>query len=195
MLSIGTNAGAIMAQSAAYSVTREMETAMHRLSTGKRINAAADDAAGAAISSRLDSSVRGLKQSIRNALDAQALVDTAEGAMQEIESILQRIRQLSIQAANDTNSADDLANLNAEAQSLLTEIDRISSSTTWAGQSLLDGTFTNKSFQVSTGAISDGQLVTSIAGASSDLLSIKNSRNSRTSRLISLRQTNMFVIG
>jgi flagellin len=174
MLSIGTNAGAIMAQSAAYSVTRDMETAMHRLSTGKRINAAADDAAGVAISSRLDSSVRGLKQSIRNALDAQALVDTAEGAMQEIESILQRIRQLSIQAANDTNSADDLANLNAEAQSLLTEIDRISSSTTWAGQSLLDGTFTNKSFQVSTGAISDGQLVTSIAGASSDLLSIKN---------------------
>ena len=79
MLSIGTNAGAIMAQSAAYSVTRDMETAMHRLSTGKRINAAADDAAGVAISSRLDSSVRGLKQSIRNALDAQALVDTAEG--------------------------------------------------------------------------------------------------------------------
>ena len=75
--------------------------------------------------------------------DAQALIDTAEGAMQEIETILQRIRELSIQAANDTNSADDRTNVNAEAQSLLTEIDRISSSTTWAGQSLLDGTFTD----------------------------------------------------
>ena len=166
MLSIGTNTGAIMAQAAASSVTRDMETAMHRLSTGKRINAAADDAAGVAISSRLDSTVRGLNQSIRNALDAQALIDTAEGGMQETETILQRIRELSIQAANDTNSADDRANLNAEAQSLLSEIDRISSSTTWAGQSLLDGTFTDKSFQVGTGTMAADQLVTSIAGVS-----------------------------
>ena len=152
-----------MAQAAASSVTRDMETAMHRLSTGKRINAAADDAAGVAISSRLDSTVRGLNQSIRNALDAQALIDTAEGGMQETETILQRIRELSIQASNDTNSADDRANLNAEAQSLLSEIDRISSSTTWAGQSLLDGTFTDKSFQVGTGTMAADQLVTSIA--------------------------------
>jgi flagellin len=166
MLSIGTNTGAIMAQAAASSVTRDMETAMHRLSTGKRINAAADDAAGVAISSRLDSTVRGLNQSIRNALDAQALIDTAEGGMQETETILQRIRELSIQAANDTNSPDDRANLNAEAQSLLSEIDRISSSTTWAGQSLLDGTFTDKSFQVGTGTMAADQLVTSIADMS-----------------------------
>ena len=166
MLSIGTNTGAIMAQAAASSVTRDMETAMHRLSTGKRINAAADDAAGVAISSRLDSTVRGLNQSIRNALDAQALIDTAEGGMQETESILQRIRELSIQAAADTNSADDRANLNTEVQSLLTEIDRISSSTTWAGQSLLDGTFTDKSFQVGTGTMAADQLVTSIAATS-----------------------------
>ena len=172
MLSIGTNTGAIMAQAATSSVTRDMETAMHRLSTGKRINSAADDAAGVAISSRLDSTVRGLNQSIRNALDAQALTDTAEGAMQEIETILQRIRELSIQAANDTNSADDRANLNAEAQSLLTEIDRISSSTTWAGQSLLDGTFTDKSFQVGTGTMAADQLVTSIAGVNANGLGL-----------------------
>jgi flagellin-like hook-associated protein FlgL len=162
MLSIGTNTGAIMAQAATSSVTRDMETAMHRLSTGKRINAAADDAAGVAISSRLDSTVRGLNQSIRNALDAQALIDTAEGGILEIETILQRIRELSIQAANDTNSADDRDNLNAEVQSLLAEIDRISSSTTWAGQNLLDGTFTDKSFQVGTGTMAADQLVTSI---------------------------------
>lgn len=178
MLSIGTNTGAIMAQAAASSVTRDMETAMHRLSTGKRINAAADDAAGVAISSRLDSTVRGLNQSIRNALDAQALIDTAEGGMQETESILQRIRELSIQASNDTNSADDRANLNAEAQSLLSEIDRISSSTTWAGQSLLDGTFTDKSFQVGTGTMAADQLVTSISGASSGYLGLSGSSGS-----------------
>ena len=178
MLSIGTNAGAIMAQSAAYSVTRDMETAMHRLSTGKRINAAADDAAGVAISSRLDSTVRGLNQSIRNALDAQALIDTAEGGMQETETILQRIRELSIQASNDTNSADDRANLNAEAQSLLSEIDRISSSTTWAGQSLLDGTFADKSFQVGGGTMASDQLVTSISGVSSGYLGLSGSSGS-----------------
>jgi flagellin len=172
MLSIGTNTGAIMAQAAASSVTRDMETAMHRLSTGKRINAAADDAAGVAISSRLDSTVRGLNQSIRNALDAQALIDTAEGGMQETETILQRIRELSIQASNDTNSADDRANLNAEAQSLLTEIDSISSSTTWAGQSLLDGTFTDKSFQVGGGTMAADQLVTSIAGVNASGLGL-----------------------
>jgi flagellin len=172
MLSIGTNKGAIMAQAAASSVTRDMETAMHRLSTGKRINAAADDAAGVAISSRLDSTVRGLNQSIRNALDAQALIDTAEGGMQETETILQRIRELSIQASNDTNSADDRANLNAEAQSLLTEIDSISSSTTWAGQSLLDGTFTDKSFQVGGGTMAADQLVTSIAGVNASGLGL-----------------------
>ncbi|MDA8543493.1 flagellin, partial [Rhodobacteraceae bacterium] len=167
-----------MAQAAASSVTRDMETAMHRLSTGKRLNAAADDAAGVAISSRLDSTVRGLNQSIRNALDAQALIDTAEGGMQETETILQRIRELSIQASNDTNSADDRANLNAEAQSLLSEIDRISSSTTWAGQSLLDGTFTDKSFQVGTGTMASDQLVTSISGVSSGYLGLSGSSGS-----------------
>jgi flagellin len=149
-----------------------METAMHRLSTGKRINAAADDAAGVAISSRLDSTVRGLNQSIRNALDAQALIDTAEGGMQDTETILQRIRELSIQAANDTNSADDRANLNLEVQSLLAEIDRISSSTTWAGQSLLDGTFTDKSFQVDGGTLDSNKLTTSIAGVNASGLGL-----------------------
>jgi flagellin len=116
--------------------------------------------------------VRGLNQSIRNALDAQALIDTAEGGMQETETILQRIRELSIQASNDTNSADDRANLNAEAQSLLTEIDSISSSTTWAGQSLLDGTFTDKSFQVGGGTMAADQLVTSIAGVNASGLGL-----------------------
>ena len=164
-LSINTNIASLTAQRAMLNSNSALETSFERLSTGKRINSAKDDAAGVAISSRLDSTVRVLNQSIRNALDAQALIDTAEGGMQETETILQRIRELSIQASNDTNFADDRANLNAEAQSLLSEIDRISSSTTWAGQSLLDGTFTGKSFQVGTGTMAADQLVTSIAGA------------------------------
>jgi flagellin len=177
-LSVNSSASALLALLGTQKAVKEANEAMERLSTGKRINSAKDDAAGVAISSRLDSSVRGLKQSISNALDAQALIDTAEGGMQETETILQRIRELSIQASNDTNSADDRANLNAEAQSLLSEIDRISSSTTWAGQSLLDGTFTDKSFQVGTGTMAADQLVISISGASSGYLGLSGSSGS-----------------
>ena len=166
MLTVATNTGALMAQAAASSVNRDMETSMQRLSSGKRINAARDDAAGMAISSRLESSVRGLNQSIRNAMDGQALLDTAEGAMQETEALLQRIRELSVQSANGTNSAQDRAALDTEVQSLLTEIDRISQTTTWAGQKLLDGSFTNKTFQVGGGTMAADQLVTSISGLS-----------------------------
>ena len=165
MLTVATNTGALMAQAAASSVNRDMETSMQRLSSGKRINAASD-AAGMAISSRLESSVRGLNQSIRNAMDGQALLDTAEGAMQETEALLQRIRELSVQSANGTNSAQDRAALDTEVQSLLTEIDRISQTTTWAGQKLLDGSFTNKTFQVGGGTMAADQLVTSISGLS-----------------------------
>ena len=167
MLSVATNTGALMAKAAASSVNHDMETAMQRLSSGKRINAARDDAAGMAISSRLESSVRGLNQSIRNALDGQALLDTAEGAMQEQEAILQRIRELAVQSANDTNSTQDRAALDTEVQSLLTEIDRIADTTTWAGQKLLDGTFTNKKFQVGGGTMAVDQISTSITGVTS----------------------------
>ena len=165
MLSVATNTGALMAKAAASSVNRDMETAMQRLSSGKRINAARDDAAGMAISSRLESSVRGLNQSIRNALDGQALIDTAEGAMQEQEEILQRIRELAVQSANDTNSENDRAALDNEAQLLLKELNGIAGSTTWAGQKLLDGTFTDKKLQVGGGTMAVDQLTTSIVGS------------------------------
>ena len=129
-----------MAQAAASSVNKEMEISMERLATGKRINGASDDAAGVAIASRLTSEIRGTNQAIRNAMDGQAMVDTAEGAHQEIESILQRMRELAVQAANDTNDANDRANLQLELDALTDEIDRISSVTSWAGQSILTGT-------------------------------------------------------
>ena len=162
MISIGTNASALMAQAATASVQIDAETAMQRLSSGKRINAAKDDAAGVAIASRLTSHVRGLHQSIRNSMDAQALINTAEGGLQETEVLLQRIRELAVQASNDTNSDADRTNLNNEAQQLLAGIDAIASGTTWAGQNLLDGTFTNKSFHVGGGSMAADQVTTSL---------------------------------
>ena len=113
-LAIATNNGALQAAAAASSVNRSMETSIERLSTGMRINSASDDAAGVAISSRLSAEIRGTNQSIRNALDGQSLIDTAEGAHKEVENLLQRIRELAIQAANGTNDADDITNLEAE---------------------------------------------------------------------------------
>ena len=128
-----------MAQAAASSVNREMETSMERLSTGKRINGAADDAAGVAIASRLTSEIRGTNQAIRNAMDGQALIDTAEGAHQEIETLLQRIREVAVQAANDTNSTSDRTSLQTEINALTDEIDRIAANSSWAGTVLLNG--------------------------------------------------------
>jgi len=149
-LTVATNTGALMAQAAASSVNKSMEISMERLSTGKRINQAADDAAGVAIASRLSSEIRGSNQAIRNAMDAQALLDTAEGAHVEIEAVLQRMRELAVQASNDTNNATDRDALNAEVTELKAEIDRIKDVTTWAGIKLLDGTqsVTGLTFQI-----------------------------------------------
>ena len=139
-LTVATNTGALMAQAAASSVNKDMEQSMERLSTGKRINGAADDAAGVAIASRLTSEIKGTNQAIRNALDASSLIDTAEGAHIEVANILQRMRELAVQSANDTNSLSDRQNLQLEVDQLTAEIDRIALSTTWAGKGLLNGT-------------------------------------------------------
>jgi len=146
-LTVATNTGALMAQAAASSVNKEMEISMERLSTGKRINAASDDAAGVAIATRLSSEIRGTNQAIRNAMDAQALIDTAEGAQLEVVNLLQRMRELAVQSSNSTNSTADRSALDAEFQALESEIDRIGSTTTWAGIKLLDAASTLK-FQV-----------------------------------------------
>jgi flagellin len=138
-LNINTNIGALGAAAAATSVNKSMETAMERLSTGMRVNTAADDAAGIAIASRLTSEIRGTNMAIRNAMDGQALIDTAEGAHNEITNILQRMRELTVQAANDTNNAQDRSNLQTEISNLTAEVDRIAGTTSWAGKLLLDG--------------------------------------------------------
>ena len=159
-LSIATNTSALDAAAAAASVSTSLETSMERLSTGKRINSASDDAAGVAIASRLSSEIRGTNQSIRNALDAQALMDTAEGAHKEVENILQRMREIAVQAANGTNNTQDRLNMQKEINAMVNEVDRIAEATTWAGTNLLlgDGTSNSeKAFSFQVGAATGTQ--------------------------------------
>ena len=163
LLAIGTNNAALVASQAVTSVQKGMETAMARLSTGKRINSAADDAAGVAIASRLASEIKGTNQAIRNAMDGQALIDTAEGSHQEVESILQRMREVTVQAANDTNNEQDRANLQAEIDAMVVEIDRIAGTTTWAGADLMEDATTTFSFQVGAATGAKNQISVTIA--------------------------------
>ena len=156
MTTINTTIGAINASAALSSTQRTMEVSMERLSSGVRINRAADDAAGLSLSDRMTTNIRGLNMAIRNAVDAQAMLNTSEGAQEEVTTILQRMRELAVQSSSDTNTTLDRLALQTEISQLRSEIDRIASTTTWGGQNLLDGTFLNKSFQV--GAVS-GQTI------------------------------------
>jgi flagellin len=125
---------------------------MQRLSSGLRINSAKDDAAGLAISDRMTSQIRGLNQAGRNANDGISLAQTAEGALQETTNILQRMRELSVQSANDTNSASDRTSLQSEVNQLKSEISRIANTTSFNGKNLLDGSLTTAQFQVGANA-------------------------------------------
>jgi len=148
MLSINTNVGALKAADAAYSVNKSMETSMQRLSSGKRINGAIDDAAGLQISQRMTAEIRGFNQAARNASDAQSMLATMEGAIAEQHNILQRLREIAVQAASDTSSAADRTALQSEAEALETEISRISDDTTWAGIQLIHNDANSFTFHV-----------------------------------------------
>ena len=150
-LVVNTNVASITSQMYVNQTNKDMADTMARLSSGKRINTAADDAAGVAIASRLSSEIRGANQAIRNASDAQALIDTAEGAQVEVANILQRMRELAVQAANDTNSSADRTSLADEMSALKDEIDRIANVTSWAGKVLLDGAVPNAGSSSETG--------------------------------------------
>ncbi|MEL6550181.1 MAG: flagellin [Pseudomonadota bacterium] len=145
---INTNIGAITAQANMSRVNEDMNQAMNRLSSGLRINAASDDAAGMAIAEKMTSQIMGLNQAVRNATDGKNLIDTTEGAHVEISNMLQRLRELAVQSSNDTNTASDRSNLNAETNQLITEINRVAQDTTFNGMNVLDGTFTGKQFQI-----------------------------------------------
>ena len=125
-----------------------MTDAMARLSSGLRVNTAADDSAGVSIAQTMEAQIRGLSQAIRNADDAQNLIDTVEGAQIELVTILQRLRELAVQSSNDTNSDVDRTFIKSEATQMLQEIDRIRNQTEWNGMLVLDGNFDSKSIQV-----------------------------------------------
>lgn len=139
MAVVNTNVNASVAQNALARNERAMNTAMERLSTGQRINSASDDAAGLAIASRMTSQVRGLDTGIRNANDAISMISTADGALVEVTNMLQRMRELALQASNGTTTEADRNYLNAEYQNLVSEIERISANTEWNGRTILKG--------------------------------------------------------
>ena len=147
-MSINTNVLSLNAQRNLASSASQLATSLQRLSSGLRINSAKDDAAGLAISERFTTQIRGLTQAARNANDGISLAQTAEGALAEVTSNLQRIRELAVQSANSTNSSSDRAALDQEVQQRISEIERISSQTNFNGQKVLDGSFGTAQFQV-----------------------------------------------
>ncbi|WP_185231287.1 flagellin N-terminal helical domain-containing protein [Teredinibacter franksiae] len=175
-LVINTNVAALNAQRQLVKSGSDMAQAMERLASGKRVNTARDDAAGLAISNRQTSQIRGLDQAIRNANDGVSLIQTAEGALDEVTNILQRIRELSIQSANGIYSDLDRSTLDAEAQQLKQEVDRIAQSTTFNGQPLLDGSLSDVALQVGSEAYQtidleiQGFSTSSLGGTSGDIV-------------------------
>jgi len=136
MTVINTNINSLISQNALTRNNRALSSSMEQLSTGKRINSAADDAAGLAISNKMTAQIRGLNQAVRNANDGISLLQTAEGATTEITNMLQRMRELAVQAANDTYTSADRSALNAEVSELQDEISRIGNNTEWNGMKL-----------------------------------------------------------
>ncbi len=151
MAVINTNIAASITANSMKTNARAMETSMERLSTGKRINSASDDAAGLAIETRMTSQIRGLQQAARGANDGIALLQTADGAVAEMGNMFQRMRELSVQAQSGTLHADDVTNLNAEFIALATEIDRIATDTTFNNKAIL-ATGTAGAIKINVGA-------------------------------------------
>jgi flagellin len=154
MAVVNTNISASIAQAALARNERALGTAMEQLSTGRKINSAADNASGLAISTRMTSQIRGLDQAIRNANDAVSMVNTAEGALDEITDMLQRMRELAVQSGTGTTSSNDRVFLDAEFDHLIAEVQRVAANTQWNGRNILNGaaggaaTVSGVSFQV-----------------------------------------------
>jgi flagellin len=140
MAVVNTNIGASVAQAALAKNSRDLATAMNQLSTGQKINSAADDASGLAITNRMTSQINGLGAAIKNANDAISMIQTAEGALDEVTDMLQRMRELAVQAASGTMSAADNDYVDLEFEALKTEIQRVATDTEWNGTAILDNT-------------------------------------------------------
>ncbi len=176
---INTNVKSLVAQNAMSVNNRSLDKAMQQLSTGKRINSAADDAAGLAISNKMTAQIRGLNQAVRNANDGISLLQTAEGATQEITNMLQRMRELAVQASNDTYTSADRSALNSEVTALKSEITRIADNTEWNGMKLFTATSAGSAggigtsglvtLQVGTGGTSGNQITVQLNDIDSTL--------------------------
>jgi len=161
---INTNVASLRTQAAMGQNTKALQDVMEQLSTGKRINSAADDAAGLAISTRLTSQINGLNQAVRNANDGISMLQTTEGATDTVTNMLQRMRELAIQGANGTNSSADIESMNTEYQQLYSEMKRIANTTAWNNMNVLDGTFSGGvSFMVSEVAGPNSKISAAIA--------------------------------
>ena len=169
MSTINTNVMSMNSQRNLMSSQGALATSMQRLSSGLRVNSAKDDAAGLAIAERMNAQVKGLNVAARNANDGISLAQTAEGALGKVGDMLQRMRELAVQSANATNSADDRTALQAEVTQLRQEIDRVAKTTSFNGSKLLDGTFANATFQVGANA-GEGISIDAIVSAKSDTL-------------------------
>jgi len=181
---INTNILSLNAQRNLNQSQSALSTALERLSSGLRINSAKDDAAGLAISNRFTAQINGLNQAVRNANNGISLAQTGEGALGEMGNILQRIRELAIQSANSTNSSTDRLSLQSEVNQLVSELDRISSTTSFNGLKLLDGSFTAQSFQV--GAEANQTINVTLSGATAETLGIDKVSSNNTTRGIEL---------
>ena len=167
---INTNIASLNSQRNLNGSQAALQTSLQRLSSGLRINSAKDDAAGLAISERMGAQVRGLNQAVRNSNDAVSLAQTAEGSLAEIGNVLQRMREIAVQSANDTNTSVDRAALQTEATQLSAEIDRIAGASQFSGKNLLDGTFGSSTFQV--GANAGQTIAVAIGSATTTALGI-----------------------
>jgi len=169
-LVINTNVASLNAQRSLATSGSELKTAMERLSSGKQINSAADDAAGFAIAERMTAQIRGLNMATKNANDGLSMIATVENATNDVTDMLHRIRELAVQAANDTNSSTDRGYLQKEVDSLLNEINRVAAQTVYNGEEVLDGTRSAQKIQVGTDS---GQSISfSIAAVDTDTLDL-----------------------
>jgi len=171
-LVINTNVASLNAQRSLAASGGELKTAMERLSSGKQINSAADDAAGFAIAERMTAQIRGLNMATKNANDGLSMIATVENATNDVTDMLHRIRELAVQAANDTNSATDRGYLQKEVDSLMNEINRVAAQTVYNGAEVLDGSRSGQKIQVGTDS---GQSISfDIAAIDTDTLGLSN---------------------
>jgi flagellin len=171
---INTNIKSMIAQNAMTVNNRALGKSMEQLSTGKRINSAGDDAAGLAIVNRMTSQIKALDQSVRNANDGISMMQTAEGATKEITNMLQRMRELSVQAANDSYSSTDRTAIAAEVTQLTSEITRVATNTQWNGMSILGGltAYSSMTFQVGTEGDATSAITVGFSAMSAGALAI-----------------------